>query len=266
MAYSLGRIEARLQRLIEEGTARLFSAKDGRSELAERLIEHMQAEVKFATGGQLLAPGIYTVHTEPKTAEGLKDNLTLKEALCTALQQAANDANIRLESEPVLHVAPEEDWEAGQFRVSATWLQSELSDTQSLALSDDEHRDQIPSGAFLIVGGSNIFQLNRPIINIGRKKDNHLVLEPSQVSRRHAQLRAIDGQYHFFDLGSTGGSKVNGEGVNKCVLVPGDVISLAGVPLIYGCDQQEVTSQTQEMRRESGGDTQTDPNPDKPAI
>ena len=41
----------------------------------------------------------------------------------------------------------------------------------------------------------------------------------------------------LYDLGSTGGTFVNGQGVQECVLRPGDVISLAGVSLIYGEDE-----------------------------
>lgn len=265
MAYSLSRIEARLQRLIEEGTARLFSADDGKSELAGRLIECMQAEIKFAASDELLAPGIYTIHSAPVAAEGLKNNQALKEALCTALQQAANEANIRLEAEPVLHVAPDESLAADAFRVKATWMQQELSETQSLELSEEEQRAQMPQGAFLIVGGTEIYPLNRMIINIGRKKDNHLVVDNPQVSRRHAQLRAIQGEYHFFDLGSTGGSQVNGEAAKRTVLAVGDVISLAGIPLIYGSDARENASETQEFRAEPDNPTKTSPNPDQPA-
>jgi pSer/pThr/pTyr-binding forkhead associated (FHA) protein len=55
-----------------------------------------------------------------------------------------------------------------------------------------------------------------------------------RVSRAHAQIRAIRGQYVLFDLNSTGGTMVNGRRVHQCALKPGDVISLSGVPLIYG--------------------------------
>ena len=126
MAYSFSRIEARLQRIIEEGTARLFSADDGKHELAGRLIECMQAEITFADSDELVAPGIYTIHCAPAAAEGLKENQALKEALATALRQAANEANIRLEADPVLHVSPDESLGTEHFRIKASWVQREL--------------------------------------------------------------------------------------------------------------------------------------------
>jgi pSer/pThr/pTyr-binding forkhead associated (FHA) protein len=40
----------------------------------------------------------------------------------------------------------------------------------------------------------------------------------------------------LFDLNSNGGTFVNGQRTNQSVLHPGDVISLAGVSLIFGQD------------------------------
>jgi pSer/pThr/pTyr-binding forkhead associated (FHA) protein len=44
----------------------------------------------------------------------------------------------------------------------------------------------------------------------------------------------------LFDLNSTGGSFVNGQRTSQTVLYPGDVISLAGVALIFGQDNPPV--------------------------
>ncbi|MBK6645463.1 MAG: FHA domain-containing protein [Anaerolineales bacterium] len=59
--------------------------------------------------------------------------------------------------------------------------------------------------------------------------------------RRSARLTqpcpwAIKGRFVVFDLNSTGGTFVNGQRTSQSVLYPGDVISLAGVALIFGQD------------------------------
>jgi pSer/pThr/pTyr-binding forkhead associated (FHA) protein len=51
----------------------------------------------------------------------------------------------------------------------------------------------------------------------------------------------------IFDLDSTGGTFVNRVQVNQSTLFPGDVISLAGVELIYGQDASYLST--------SGGDS-----------
>jgi hypothetical protein len=92
----------------------------------------------------------------------------------------------------------------------------------------------IPENAFLIVDGQEIFQLNQAVINIGRRPDNQLVIPDPRVSRVHAQLRAVRQRFILFDLDSTGGTFVNGERIHQATLFPGDVISLAGLPVVYG--------------------------------
>jgi pSer/pThr/pTyr-binding forkhead associated (FHA) protein len=93
---------------------------------------------------------------------------------------------------------------------------------------------EIPKNAFLIVNGAEIFPLTKPVVNIGRMDDNDVVIANPHISRYHAQLRATEGRYVLVDLKSTGGTSVNGEKVTQIPIYPGDVISLSGVPLIYG--------------------------------
>ncbi len=108
----------------------------------------------------------------------------------------------------------------------------DVSETSSLPVTPDG--DSTTPNAFLIVSGDKVFPLDGAVVNIGRLPDNQLVLDDARVSRHHAQLRAVRGRYIVFDLDSTGGLFVNGQRVTQCPLHPGDVISLAGVSLIFG--------------------------------
>lgn len=100
--------------------------------------------------------------------------------------------------------------------------------------------DSIPENAFLIIEGVKVHSLTEPVVNIGRRLENHLVIDDPRVSRNHAQLRAVKGRFVLFDLNSTGGTFVNGQRTSQTVLYPGDVISLAGVALIFGQDNPPV--------------------------
>jgi pSer/pThr/pTyr-binding forkhead associated (FHA) protein len=99
-----------------------------------------------------------------------------------------------------------------------------------------ETDDAIPENAFLIIEGLKIHSLRESVINVGRRLENHVVIDDARISRTHAQLRAIKGHFVLFDLKSTGGTYVNGQRTNQTVLYPGDVISLAGVTLVFGQD------------------------------
>ena len=99
-----------------------------------------------------------------------------------------------------------------------------------------EESDNVPENAFLIIEGVKVHPLHEAVVNIGRRLENQLVIDDPRVSRNHAQLRAIKGRFVLFDLNSTGGTFVNGQRTSQTVLYPGDVISLAGVALIFGQD------------------------------
>ena len=99
-----------------------------------------------------------------------------------------------------------------------------------------EENDAIPENAILIIEGVRVHPLQGAVINIGRKFENHIVIDDPRISRTHAQLRAIKGHFVLFDLDSTGGTFVNGQRTSQSVLYPGDVISLAGVTLIFSQD------------------------------
>ena len=96
-----------------------------------------------------------------------------------------------------------------------------------------------PPNAYLIVDGERHVALDRPVATLGRKLDNTIPLDDPRVSRHHAQIRQRFGRWVVYDLGSASGTWVNNQRVEEWVLRPGDVITLGGVPLIYG--EEETT-------------------------
>ena len=97
----------------------------------------------------------------------------------------------------------------------------------------DEEIDRIPLNAFFVIDGVKIYPLIRAVINIGRRLENDLVIDDPRVSRNHAQLRAVEGNYVLFDLNSTGGTFVNGSRISETIIYPNDSISLGGIILTY---------------------------------
>lgn len=106
-----------------------------------------------------------------------------------------------------------------------------------------EENKTMPNSAYLIVN-SEVFPLTKPILNIGRKLDNHIVIHDPRVSRNHAQIRLMEGQFVILDLNSTGGTLVNDQTITKSVLYSGDSISLAGVMVKFVQDAPKVISRS----------------------
>ena len=103
-------------------------------------------------------------------------------------------------------------------------------------------------GPLLARFGQAEVPLVKPVVTIGRALDNDIVLDDTRISRHHAQLRVRQGNYVLYDTGSSGGTLVNGDVVSEVMLQGGDVISLAGVQIIFGEDspapaQPPVTAQ-----------------------
>ncbi|MBI3160430.1 MAG: DUF3662 domain-containing protein [Chloroflexi bacterium] len=250
MSDNLKQIEARLQEVIEKNAARLFTALNVENQLAQRLVEAMGEKALALPGGSWRAPHIYSMSVNPKVAADIRSNQSLLEALAAALMEAGREQGYAFESYPTISVFPDETIREGEFRIQAMWSEAP-GETASLDEGPPSPAEaaEIPARAFLIVGGSKIFALERAVINVGRKLDNHLVIDDPRISRRHGQLRAIKGRYVLFDVGSSGGTFVNGELVTRAILHPGDVISLAGVPMVYGQDAVRAATETQEYQR-----------------
>ena len=232
----LSQIESRLQALIEGSAARLFPADQKQTELVARLVSAMQAGIRTGADGALVAPNLFYVQVNPAQAQALRENPLFVEGLTRTLQDAATEAGLHFPSPPVIRVSASPDVSTREVRVHAQNSLENLTQTSDMEVIQQEEREAIPPNAFVIVNGMKIFTLDQPVVNIGRRLDNQLVIDDPRVSRVHAQLRAIRGRYVIFDLDSTGGTAVNGETIHQCTLYPGDVISLSGVPVIYGQD------------------------------
>jgi predicted ester cyclase len=64
-------------------------------------------------------------------------------------------------------------------------------------------------------------------IRIGRRPDNDIVVSDLGVSKQHAELRRDPaGSFEIIDLGSHGGTYVNGERITRKMLTEQDVISI----------------------------------------
>ena len=69
---------------------------------------------------------------------------------------------------------------------------------------------------------------------IGRLPDNHLALNHSSVSRRHARISVTQKGVVIEDMGSQNGTTVNGaDAKGEHPLRPGDVIRIGYVPMFY---------------------------------
>ncbi len=238
------RFEERIEQLVEGSFARLFGSRLHPREVAVRLTRAVEDNVRQVREGYWEAPNLFTVCFNPADAKALLDDQPdLSNALAETVIDLANRADLRLNSFPIIQLCDDETVALHDIQITARHNMGEVRSTQLLAsltppVSEDEPSK--PANPHLILHGNRTVPLERAVVNIGRRGDNHVVINDSRVSRSHAQIRLRFGRYVLYDLGSTGGTYVNNHRITEVILRPGDVISLAGVTLVYVED--DVTS------------------------
>jgi signal transduction histidine kinase len=77
------------------------------------------------------------------------------------------------------------------------------------------------------------FDLTLPVHSVGRDSTSNIRLIDTEVSRRHAEFRLVNGVYHLVDVGSANGSFVNGQPVKDVTLQPGDRVQIGQSVLVF---------------------------------
>jgi pSer/pThr/pTyr-binding forkhead associated (FHA) protein len=76
--------------------------------------------------------------------------------------------------------------------------------------------------------GGEPVEIVRDLTVVGRKEDCDLRLDHKSVSKLHCVLVKTDGLLILRDLGSTNGTRVNGQRVRRAALLPNDQLMVAG--------------------------------------
>jgi hypothetical protein len=236
----LDQLEIRLQTLIEGSAARIFPEVDLQETLAHRLVSAMKERIRTDTNGSIIAPNLYILSVHPEQIKDLDEDAKLDEELAQTIESAGVEAGFKFLEPPRIQIKGDDSVPFRQVDITAKIYLGDLAQTTDIS-GDIEPGDlAIPENAFLIVNGTHTYNLTTTVVNLGRRPDNHLVIDDGRVSRLHAQLRVVDGRYVVFDLESTGGTFVNNQRIHQSIIFPGDVISLGGVPLVFGQDESGI--------------------------
>lgn len=247
MNTRLDAIETRLQKFIDSSLYLLPGRHPSR--LIHSLVQALENTVVQQADGNLGAANVFSIQLHPEDALIWQTNPGLLSALARVLEDSARDAGLLLPNPVSLNLEVNPLRSPETFLITPSARSPHVEATAALPVEDQPvELDSRPTSSFLIFQNNQTFPLRLAVINIGRRADNHLVLEDPRVSRLHAQLRAMNGKYILFDLNSTGGTFVNNQRISQQVLNAGDVISLAGYPLIYGEDTAPSINSVEDTR------------------
>lgn len=239
MKLRLEQLESNLQKLVEINLAGVLPGIKLEDRVIQNLASAIRENIVQEKNDSALAPNVFTLIVSTETSPMWKDQRTI-DTLKNIITTAGREAGLKFVGQPIVTITTDDAYSADEVRVVASHKLEPIAETQGMQNTtlggSAEEGAGIPENAFLIVEGVKVHSLNEPVVNIGRRLENQLVIDDPRVSRNHAQLRAIKGRFVLFDLNSTGGTFVNGQRTSQTVLYPGDVISLAGVALIFGQD------------------------------
>lgn len=243
MSNKLDQLEAKLQSLVEDQLVGILPGVRIEDRILQRLSAALKQNIVENSGEDEVAPNVYTLIVAPETSPMWKEPATL-DVLRNIILTAGKEVGLKFTGNPTITITTDENYSNEDIGVVASHKLEPVGDTKGMPNEtkspETDEGEAIPENAFLIVEGGKVHSLTEPVVNIGRRLENHLVIDDPRVSRNHAQLRSIKGRFVLFDLNSTGGTFVNGQRTSQTVLYPGDVISLAGVALIFGQDNPPV--------------------------
>jgi pSer/pThr/pTyr-binding forkhead associated (FHA) protein len=235
---TLDELEFRLQTLLEVNLLKYLPGYRPEDRVYQQLAAVMHQNL-IEQDGKTYAPDMYVVMAQPDTIIRWQAEPRLMNQLAEALHTAGNEAGFYFFTTPTVTTSTNLELTAKEIRIIASFRSQSIAETRGMTIEPREgnlKEETLLSDAFLILAGEKVIPLDRPVINLGRRLENQIVLDDPRVSRNHAQIRFTKGGYYLFDLNSSGGTFINGHRINKTILHPGDVISLAGVTLVFSHD------------------------------
>ncbi|MEZ4667493.1 MAG: DUF3662 and FHA domain-containing protein [Anaerolineae bacterium] len=242
------RLEAQLERLVENSFAQLFGRKLRSHEIAMQLARAMEdnSEAIGLDDNSLVAPDYYAVHVNPDVQKQLTERYpTLSVSLSDYMIEMASSAGFRLNSRPIIEFVPNKDIAVGNVIVRTRHSRKKTSTTAVMQRVELAANNAVPLNPQLLLHGRQPLLLLAEVINIGRSHDNQIVIDDKTVSRHHIQLRLRFGRYVLFDAQSQSGTYVNDVLIREHSLQSGDVIRIGNTQLVYMEDNKPNDTFTQ---------------------
>ncbi len=235
----LDRFEQRVERVMEGGIGRLFRSPVQPAEIGHKLERAMLERPVVSVGGQLV-PNHFRVRLHPRDLAPFVDyQSALQGQLETWLGEVARRRGFSVVDQIQVELTASDRVPRRGIEVTAIIVEQ----PRTVKGADDHHAPMTaqPSSArfsqprpvrlHFLSGPQRGLEtvVSRPVTTIGRAPTSDLVVDVGDVSRHHARLEYAAGELRVVDLGSTNGTRVNGEPVRTSPLHPGDEISFGTI-------------------------------------
>ncbi len=187
-------------------------------EYARRLVKELDANRTLDVRGRSVAPNLFVIHLASSDQErfaNIHDSLIAE--LRTIVRDHATAEGFRFLGPVRLQFAEDEGGTVGLFRVDTSF---------------DERPPSEHHGYLELPDGQRV-GLGVHVTTIGRVPESTIVLSDPNASRHHAEIHLDGDSFELVDLGSTNGSKVNGQQVSRQLLAEGDELTFGTIQLRF---------------------------------
>jgi hypothetical protein len=214
----LQQFEQRLERLVEGAFAKAFRGGELQPiEVGRRLTREMDLHRTVGVRG-LIAPNCFDVALAEQDFERLGDVVgSLANELVDAAREHARSERYTFLGPVEVTISADRQLAKGSFSIEATFLEGE----------------DVPPQDFLVLPDNRRISIGDETLTIGRLPDCSIPVSDPNASRRHAQVRRDGEIVYLLDLGSTNGTKVNGNPVRQHRLQHGDLITIGKTTLRF---------------------------------
>jgi hypothetical protein len=246
----LRNLEEKLAGIVEGTFGRVFRTQVRPVEIARKLAREMD-EHKTVSVSRTYVPNEYAVWLSPEDRERFEgvEHEVIDELSAYLLEHARRE-RLALISRPQIEFRTDERLSLGEFGIQARMVRTheqqddaEQGDhgktmvySTSSRVQEELHEARTArAGRAMIVAEGKRMPVGAGGAVIGRSRECDIVLQDSNVSRRHAEIRPCGGDgWTIADLGSTNGVKVNGRQIASATpLKPGDDIAVGTVDVKF---------------------------------
>lgn len=247
----LRNLESKIAGLVEGTFSRAFRSEVRPVEIARKLTREMEEHKSFSLS-RTYVPNEYRVFLSPRDRGRFAGYETaLADELAGYLLEHARRERLTLPARPVIAFETDARLGLGEFGIQTGVVQpldEEPEPAPDIDLSGRtmiystagriaeplEQRAQARAETALLHLGGKRLLVGPAGVTLGRSRQCDVVLDDPNVSRRHAEIRPRGGSWVLTDLGSTNGSRINGQEVQRPEVVrSGDEIELGTTTLRF---------------------------------
>lgn len=212
----LDNIERGLERAVNTAFARTFKSGVQPVELAAGLKKQLDVQAVIVDRDRVVAPNNFIVRMSEADYERLqKMGPSLERELSKVVTNYAQSQGYQFAGEVDVELQGTRSLNTGVFEIDATNLEGAIGWSATLTVGDQKHT------------------LRSGTTTVGRGSDTDIRLSDNGASRKHLEVYWDGKKAVARDLGSTNGSKVNGQRFREATLAPGTVITVGQTTLTF---------------------------------